>query len=47
MALKFDKSVTKELKLKFKNFGGLISRFVKVAGEELEGGAFLHPPYSE
>ena len=44
--LKFYISVTKELKLKIRNFGGLIPTFVEVMGEKLEGGPFYPPPPS-
>ena len=42
--LKFYISVTKELKLKIRNFGGLIPTFVEVMGEKLEGGLFTPFP---
>ena len=37
MALKFNTSVAKELKLKVKKFLGLIPTFVEVTGENLVG----------
>ena len=43
MTLKFYTGVTKGLKLKFRKFWRLISTFVEVTGEKLEGGAFLSP----
>ena len=44
--LKFYTSVTKGLKLKFKNFWRLIPVFVEVTGGKLVGGPFQphHPP---
>ena len=38
MALKFDIAMVKRLKLKVRNFGGLIPTFVEVTGEKLVGG---------
>ena len=45
MALKFHISVTKELKLKVRKFGGIIRRFVEITGKKLVGGPFCpsHP----
>ena len=43
MALKFDTSVAKELKLKVRKFRGLIPTFVEVTEEKLVGGTFLTP----
>ena len=43
MALKFYTSVAKGLRLKVRNFWGLILTFVEVTGEKLVGGAFLPP----
>ena len=37
-------NVTKELKLKFKRFFGLVPSFVEAAGEKLVEGTFLHSP---
>ena len=42
--LKFDASVAKGLKLKFKKFWGPIPTFAKVTGEKLLGGLFCPPP---
>ena len=44
MALKFDIAMVKRLKLKVRNFGGLIPTFIEVIGEKLIGGIFLAPP---
>ena len=41
---KFYTSLSKRLKLKVRNFGGLIPMFVEVTGEKLVGVAFLLPP---
>ena len=41
--LKFYISVAKGLKLKVRNFWGLISTFVGVTGEKLVGGVLLFP----
>ena len=41
---KFYTSLSKGLKLKVRNFGGLIPMFVEVTGEKLVGVAFLPPP---
>ena len=43
MALKFDSSRVKGLKLKFRKFLGLIPTFGDVAGEKLVGEGFLPP----
>ena len=40
MDLKFDTSVTKGLKVKVRNFGGLIPAFVEVTEENLIRGLF-------
>ena len=42
--LKFYTSVSKRLKLKVRNFGGLTSTFVEVTGEKLLGGRSFWPP---
>ena len=42
--LKFYTSLSKGLKLKVKQFWGLILTFVEVTGEKLVGGAFLPSP---
>ena len=44
MNLKFYTIVVKGLKLKVRNFYGLVPTFVEVTGEKLVGGAFLSPP---
>ena len=44
MALKFDIAMVKRLKLKVRNFGGLIPTFVEVTGEKLVGGDLLGGP---
>ena len=44
MVLEFYDSVAKGLKLKIKKFLGLISTFVEVTEEKLEGSLFGHPP---
>ena len=44
ITLKFYISVAKELKLKVKEFWGLISTFVEVTGEKLLGCPFCPPP---
>ena len=43
MNLKFYTIVVKGLKLKVRNFYGLVPTFVEVTGEKLVGGAFLPP----
>ena len=48
MAFKFATSLTKELKLKFRKFSGLIPTFEKITGGKLISGAFLpssNPPF--
>ena len=41
--MKFYASLAKELKLKVKNFGGLIPKFVENTEEKLVGGLFATP----
>ena len=43
MVLKFDTSVVKGLKLKIRQFWGLIPTFVEVTGKKLVGGSFYSP----
>ena len=43
MVLKFDTSVAKGLKLKIRQFWGLIPTFVEVTGKKLVGGVFSLP----
>ena len=44
IALTFYSSVTKELKLKFGKFWGLVLVFAEVTGEKLVGGLFAPNP---
>ena len=47
MALKFDSAMVKRLKLKVRNFGGLIPTFVEVLGKKLIGGDLFRSPHPE
>ena len=42
--LKFYTSLSKGLKLKVRNFGGLVPTFIEVTGEKLVAGGLFYPP---